>query len=345
MDLDAGDRELQRAGHGWKAGDAVADLSVIIVNWNSCEYLKKCLRALRENKGGLQVETIVVDNASQDNSERMVREQFPEVVFLQSGHNLGFSRANNLGQKNSTGDILLFLNPDTEVAGDAITDMAAYLRSQPSVGAVGARILNTDGSFQDSCIQPFPTIWNQLWDSALLRHLFPRWKLWGMRPGFSASGQAADVDAISGACFMIRKSVFEEVGGFGQDYFMYADDLDLSYKICKAGYAVRYLDDCRVIHHRGQSSAKQNLHFEVLHQRESLAKFFCSTKGRCYSETYRYAMGLMAAIRTLAILILIACGKTALQGKAIGSVLQKWVTVLQWAIGRPVHKTEPGAGC
>jgi len=309
------------------------DLSVIIVNWNSADYLRTCLTSLYRTTAGIDYEVLVVDNFSHDGCEEIIREEFPTVHLIEAKENLGFARANNLGYGHSSGEILLFLNPDTEIIGDSILRMVAYLRTHPSVGALGARLLNSDGSLQTSCVQAFPTICNQVLDFDLLRQLFPTWKPWGMRALFARPGQSVEVDAISGACFMVKRSVFEEAGRFGEEYFMYADDLDLSYKIRKAGHTIVYLNDCQVIHHGGKSSANQADYFADVLQRESLAQFFRTTKGSLYSGAYRAALSGIALIRLALVICIMPFAGVRLRGKAPGSVFRKWSRILRWAVG------------
>lgn len=155
------------------------DLSIIIINWNSVGFLRKCLASVYANTKKTSFEVIVVDNASGDGCGDMVRAEFPEVHFVQSATNLGFAGANNLGVQYSSGKCLLFLNPDTELAGPAIDRMMEFLQSHAEAGIVGARLLNSDLSIQTSCIQNFPTVLNRVIDADLLRRLFPRLAFWG----------------------------------------------------------------------------------------------------------------------------------------------------------------------
>jgi GT2 family glycosyltransferase len=200
------------------------------------------------------------------------------------------------------------------------------------VGAVGARLLNSDGSLQTSCVQAFPTIWNQLLDCELLRKSFPESRLWGARA--LIEGESADAEVISGACFLVKRSIFEEVGHFGEEYFMYADDLDLSYKIASAGYKIRCLRECTVVHHGAKSSAQQTSGFAAVVQRESLAVFFHKTKGGIYSRAYRASVSAGALIRLAAVVALgpFARRLTARNGDIL-SLFRKWSAVLAWSIG------------
>lgn len=309
------------------------DLSIIIVNWNSADYLRSCLTSVHSETRGISFEVIVVDNASYDGSEKMVRDLFPGVKFVQSDSNLGFARANNLGFLQAKGNILLFLNPDTEVVDGALATMTASLRADASAGAAGARLLNTDGSLQTSCVQSIPTIANQVLDFDLLRRLFPKHGLWGTRALYLNTSEPVRVDAISGACFMVRRDVFEGAARFSEQYFMYADDLDLSYKIKKAGYGILYLNECKVIHHGGKCSSQQEDNFSDLWQRESMAQFFHNAHGRVYSGMYRSAMAVVAVVRLGIVFCAAVLGGIGLQGKSPISIMRKWSKIFRWAVG------------
>src|ERR1700730_4736937 len=140
------------------------DLSIIIVNWNSGDYAVKCLASIYASPCDFDFEVVIVDNASSDDSRQVIQQHFPFVKLIRSSTNLGFPRANNLGVVHSTGSNLLFLNPDTEVLGSALARLQSYLNSLPDVGVVGCRLLTSDLSLQTSCVQPFPTLLNQVTD-------------------------------------------------------------------------------------------------------------------------------------------------------------------------------------
>lgn len=233
------------------------NLSVIIVNWNSAEYTVSCVSSIEAETKNLEFEIIVVDNASTDDSCRVIQERCPKVKLIRSERNVGFARANNLGFRHSLGGILLFLNPDTELHGPAINLMFERLNSSADIGVLGCRLLNPDLSVQTSCIHRFPTILNQIADIELLRQRFPRLRLWGMRPLFLTDcGKPISVEAVSGACQMVKRDVLETVGLFSTDYFMYMEDLELCYRISQIGKKVCYLGCATIVHHGGQSSKK-----------------------------------------------------------------------------------------
>src|SRR4029077_17383442 len=203
------------------------DLSIIVVNWNSAEFVRRCVGSIRDHTAGLTYEILVIDNASFDGCDTVLKQYAPDATYIQSIDNSGFARANNRAFRASRGSSLLFLNPDTEIVGSAIYLLYRALQHLPRAGAVGARLLNSDRSLQKSCIQSFPTILNQALDSEYFRRKWPASVLWGTKPLLHDNREAAEVEAISGACLMIKRDVFERVGEFTEDYFMYAEDIDL----------------------------------------------------------------------------------------------------------------------
>ena len=309
-------------------------LSILIVNWKSVTFLEQCLRTIYRETKSLSYEVIVVDNASFDGSEEMVHREFPQVVFVQSRDNLGFSRGNNLAFERSRGKYILFLNPDTEIVGDALGKLANCLESDSKAGVVGPKLLNSDGSLQTSCVQAFPTILNQAFDAEALRRLFPKASLWGVRSLYRADPFPEEVDVISGASLMIRREVFEKVGQFTTEYFMYAEDVDLCYKVHSAGWGVLYFAGATVVHHGGQSSGKKaESNFAVVMNRKSLYSFFKIRRGAWYAGAFRASSGLFAVFR-LALLFALYCvtfGKYA--DGSLPASFSKWRSVFRWSVG------------
>lgn len=280
------------------------DLSIIIVNWNSKDYLQKCIRSVIDSIHDIDYEIVVIDSGSFDGCDEMLRSNYPHVQFIQSEKNLGFARANNAAFLKSTGKAVLFLNPDTEVIDSAVNIMFDSLQRLSKVGAVGCKLLNADRTVQTSCIQSFPTILNQILDSEFLRKLWPKSSLWGNAPLAGTEHKPVAVEAISGACVMIKRSVFKQVGLFSEDYFMYTEDIDLCYKTRLAGYENYYIPDGGVIHFGGGSSQKKQSDFSVVIMRESIWRFLKKTRGHIYGVGYRAAT-LISAMGRMAILIII----------------------------------------
>jgi len=309
------------------------DLSIIIVNWNSANYLKECLASIFQYTKDVHFEIIVVDNASFDGSREMIEKEFPGVKYVQSHENGGFSRANNLGFEHSSGRNLLFLNPDTKVIGTAVKVMLSSLESMPDAGAVGCRLLHSDLSLQLHSIQRYPTVLNQILDINFLKTRYPRWKLWGKRPLTMRGGSPQPVEVIPGACLMVKRDVFEQVGLFTEDYFMYAEDIDLCYKINQTGRKVHFVDGAEVLHHGGGSSSAQASSFQNVLVRESVFKFISRTRGSVSGLTYRIAMLLIAFSRLA--LLMVALPPAALAGRAgrLRNTFCKWKSILRWSLG------------
>ncbi|MBU0754126.1 MAG: glycosyltransferase family 2 protein [Planctomycetes bacterium] len=229
-------------------------LSVIVLSWNTRELLRACLRALDRNGSTIPCEIIVVDNASCDGSPKMVAEEFPETILIQNARNEGYARGNNIGIRRATGDYLLLLNSDTEVREKALDTMIDFLELHPGYGACGAQLLNPDGTIQRACMR-FPGLIVTLFFDTFLERLFPQnaWvHQYFMRDFDHASSR--DVDQPPGACFMIRRSLVEEIGLLDEDLFLFYNDVDYCLRIRKAGYDIRFLADARVLHHGGAST-------------------------------------------------------------------------------------------
>ncbi len=311
------------------------DLSIIIVNWNSAGFATQCLSSIYSQTHDLGFEVLVVDNASTDDSCWVIQDRCPSVTLIRSPQNLGFARANNLGFQNSSGRILLFLNPDTELRGPAINLMQACLDSSADIGVLGCRLLNSDLSVQTSAIQPFPTILNQLADLEQLRRLTPRLNLWGMRPLFESDhGRPVEVEAVSGACIMVKRQIFEQVGKFSTDYFMYAEDLDLCYKVKKVGKKVCYLGAATIVHHGGQSSKQRGGEaFAGPLMKEASLRFLQKTRGPFYAALYRLAMFLISILRIAVLGVLIPIPSARLDKESLRHSLAKWCRILRWSVG------------
>lgn len=308
------------------------ELSIIIVNWNSIEYVRACLVSIFKTVARLSFEVIVIDSGSGDGCGEMIAGEFPAVKFIASRANLGFPRANNVACAASSGQTLLFLNPDTEVRPNAVLELYRALHAHEDTGIVGARLLNSDGSLQTSCVQAFPTIWNQALSADLLHRWFPRARLWGAAALFAGQPQA--VDMVSGACLMVKRHVFEHVGRFSTYSFMYVEDVDICLKAKKAGWNTCYVPSAEVVHHGGGSSACSVKAFNAVMSRESLRRFFCLTRGRGYARLFTLVQGLVAAQRCS--LLLAACTLQTLSGSEgyTRRRLVKWSAILRWSLGR-----------
>jgi N-acetylglucosaminyl-diphospho-decaprenol L-rhamnosyltransferase len=221
------------------------DLSIIIVNWNTRDLLADCLDSIAQTTDDFNVEVIVVDNASSDGSPTMLRQQFPQVHLIENRENVGFARANNQAIEQCRGRYALLLNSDALLSADAAQTMLDLAEARPQAGIVGAQLLNLNGSFQASHT-PFPNPWQEfLILSGVGRMLYGRWY---PSRGPEENRGPQSVDYVEGACMLVRRGAFEDVGGLDEGYFMYAEEVDLCYAMRAKGWQVWYQPAAKVIH-------------------------------------------------------------------------------------------------
>lgn len=241
------------------------DLSIIVVNWNVCDLLRRCLASIFAAELP-RLEVIVVDNASTDGSLDMLRAEFQRVTLIANADNRGFPAANNQGLVAARGRLAMTLNPDTEMVGDALARMIAYLDAHPDVGALGPQLLNPDGSVQSSR-RRFPTLATALFESTWLQGVAPRSILRRYSMDDTPADVTHEVDWITGACLVVRREILESVGGLDEGFFMYSEELDWCRRIKQAGWKIVYLSEAKVIHHAGRSSeqavAARHVHFQT----------------------------------------------------------------------------------
>lgn len=254
------------------------DLSIVIISWNVRELLRLCLDSIQESlrgekREGLLVETIIFDNGSTDGSADMVREDFPRVHLMESEVNLGFTKGNNLAIGQSEGRYILLLNPDTEVVGDALGTMVAYMEAHPRVGALGPQLLSPDGTTQSSR-RRFPTLATAFLESTVLQPWFQGSRILKRyylldRP----DDEIQPVDWAVGAALLIRREALHQVGLLDEEFFMYSEELDWCYRLKAQGWEVVYLPTAQVVHQEGRSS-EQVLPARHIHFQRSKVLFF-----------------------------------------------------------------------
>jgi GT2 family glycosyltransferase len=314
--------------------DGRIELSIIYVNWNSVDYLRESIASVYEHTHDSAFQIIVVDNASPQLGVDSLSQSFPEIKIIHSETNLGFAGANNLGFRHSVGEYVLFLNPDTTLVSPSIDHLIARHKAQPDAGIMGCKLLNTDLSVQLSSIEAFPTILNQALDSNYLRLRWPACALWKIEPLFSESRVPVQVDVISGACMLLRRTVFEQVGHFSEEYFMYAEDLDLNYKVKSAGFPNYYVGDTAIIHHGGKSSAGQSSsQWSTIMKYRAMVQLFRKTRGDLYASGYRTAMGLVAGVRLSILVMIFPLESLRSNQRSLRPSLGKWKTILKMSIG------------
>lgn len=234
------------------------DLSIIIVNWNTRELLAGCLSSVIScqlsvtDNCQLTTETFVIDNASSDGSAAMVRERFPWARLIENAENAGFARANNQGIAAARGRYLLLLNPDTVVHPGALAALVAFMDAQPAAGACGARLLNGDGSLQPAC-HPMLTPGREFWRLLFLDRLWPR-ATYPMGRWDTVTPRR--VEAIKGACLLLRREALDQVGPLDESYFMYTEEVDLCHRLAQAGWELWYVP-AAVVTHYGEGSSRQ----------------------------------------------------------------------------------------
>ena len=229
------------------------DLSVCIVSYNCRELLRACLLSVEREAVGLEHEVIVADNASDDGTVEMVAREFPGVVCLANEQNLGFAAATNQAMARACGEVLLMLNPDTEVQPGALEYLVSFVRSHPWMAAAGPRIVGPAGELQPTC-HPFPTVGQTLIAQLGLHRLFPGTRLFG---GYDMTwwdhAEPRRVDWVSGACLAVSRAAWEEVGPLDAGYFMYSEEVDWCYRLAQAGLECWYLPEAEVVHHEAAS--------------------------------------------------------------------------------------------
>ena len=237
-------------------------LSIIIVNYRVPYFLEQCLQSVRVAARGLEVEVIVVDNASGDGSIEYLRPRFPEVRFLESATNLGFGRASNWGYRESRGEYILFLNPDTLLSEESLRGPLQFLQTSARAGALGIKMIDGAGRFLPESKRAFPDPITAFYKIVGLSRLFPRSSRFARyHLGHLSAETNQIIDVVSGAYFMVRRSILEEVGPFDEQFFMYGEDVDLSYRIQKAGYVNHYFAEASILHFKGESTQKQSFRY------------------------------------------------------------------------------------
>lgn len=245
--------------------NSTPDLSIVIVNYNTRQLLDDCLASIlaaEQPAGGAEI--IVVDNASSDGSQALVREKYPSVQLIASEENRGFSAANNLGTAVAAGRTVLFLNSDTRVAAKSLTEPVEYLLSHPEVGALTVRLIYPNGERDPDNHRGFPTPWNSICHFSGLNRIFsndPRFN--GYFQSYQDMSKTHPVDVIAGSYMLMPMALCRELGGWDETYFFYGEDIDFCYRIRQAGYQIIYYPHVEVLHYKGASSGLRKESAEI----------------------------------------------------------------------------------
>ncbi|MGE5683197.1 MAG: glycosyltransferase [Bacillota bacterium] len=236
------------------------DLSIIIVNFNVKEFLQNLLNSIQRSSPQTSKEIIVIDNASDDGSVEIIKEKYPYVKLIANKKNLGFGAANNMGLEMAKGEYILLINPDTIVQEDTFDKLIKFFERTPEAGLAGCKVLNSDGTLQLACRRSFPGPWTSFCKVTGLSTLFPKSRIFAKyNLTYLDENQTHEVDAISGAFMMMKREVYLSVGGFDPQFFMYGEDLDLCYRIQKAGFKVYYVHETQIIHYKGESTKRSSM--------------------------------------------------------------------------------------
>lgn len=275
-------------------------LSIIIINFNVKYFLEHCLNSVLNALNGIEGEIIVVDNHSTDGSKEYFKDRFPQVNFIWNTVNLGFGKANNLGLKYATGDYVLFLNPDTLLPEDCLEKCIQFLQAHHDNGALGVKMMDGSGRFLKESKRSFPYPFTSLYKLTGLANLFPRSKIFARyHLGNLDENENHYVDVLAGAFMMLPRKILEVVKGFDEDFFMYGEDIDLSYRIQQAGFVNYYFAETSIIHFKGESTKKGSLNYvRMFYKAMSIfvTKHYKNTRAGVFHLLIQIAISLRAAM-------------------------------------------------
>jgi len=278
-------------------------LSVVIVNYNVRYFLEQCLHSVETSVMGLDAEVFVVDNNSVDGSVEMIKEKFSWVKLIENKENTGFSKANNQAIRESTGEYVLLLNPDTVVENDTLSRCIGFMDEHPEAGGLGIKMVDGKGRFLPESKRGLPTPAVAFYKIFGLSALFPTSRIFGKyHLGFLDKDQIHTVDALAGAFMMLRRETLNITGLLDETFFMYGEDIDLSYRITKAGYRNYYYPDARIIHYKGESTKKSSINYVFVFYKAMIIfanKHFSQKNARLFSVLIHLAIYLRAGMAVL----------------------------------------------
>jgi GT2 family glycosyltransferase len=272
------------------------DASVIIVSWNSKQYLIKCLESINRHTHELAAELIVVDNASSDGTAAELKKRFPDVKLIASQDNAGFAKGNNIGIAESSGRYVCLVNPDVEFLDDCLGKLCRYMDSNHHVGICGPKILNKDGTIQYSC-REFPALWNNLCFALGFHKLVPRSRLFSNElMSYFEHNKLREVDALSGCFMVIRRESMEEVGLLDDQFFMYSEDVDWCARFHEKGWKVVFNPTTEAMHYGGGSSENVPVRSAV-EQERAILQYWCKHHGTMKTTLIRMILFINHALR------------------------------------------------
>lgn len=279
-------------------------LSVIIVNYNVEYFLEQCLHSVLKAAKTISCEIVVVDNSSVDGSVAMVEEKFKQVKLIANKKNTGFSYANNQAIKEAQGEYILLLNPDTVVEENTFEKVIAFMDAHADAGGLGVKMLDGKGNFLPESKRGLPTPSVAFYKIFGLSRLFPKSKIFGKyHLGYLDKEQTHEIEILSGAFMLLRKSVLDKIGLLDEAFFMYGEDIDLSYRILKAGFKNYYFADTRIIHYKGESTKKSSINYVFVFYRAMVIfaeKHFSKNNAKTFSLLINMAIYFRAFVAIFA---------------------------------------------
>src|SRR5690554_1758556 len=276
------------------------ELSVIIVNYNVKHFLEQCLHAVVKASENIQTEIFVVDNNSVDGSAQLIHDKFPAVHFIANQQNVGFSRANNQAIRQAHGKYILLLNPDTVVEENTFSKVIQFMDKHPDAGGVGVKMIDGKGNFLPESKRGLPTSWVAFCKMFGLSALFPRSRKFGRyHLSYLSKNEIHEVDVLAGAFMMLRKETLDKVGLLDETFFMYGEDIDLSYRITRGGYKNYYYPKTTIIHYKGESTKKGTLNYVKVFYSAMIIfarKHFSSGKANTFSFLLQLAIWFRAIL-------------------------------------------------
>ncbi|MFT6165676.1 MAG: GT2 family glycosyltransferase [Vicingaceae bacterium] len=278
-------------------------LSVIIVNYNVQYFLENCLNSVYNSSKDIEFEVIVVDNNSVDGSLEMLKEKFPQTIVIANKDNKGFSKANNQAIKIAKGEYVVLLNPDTLVEENTFKLCCNFMDATPNSGGLGVKMLDGKGNFLPESKRGLPTPAVAFYKIFGLSSLFPKSEKFGQyHLGHLSKDENHEIEILSGAFMMMRKSVLDEIGLLDESFFMYGEDIDLSYRITQAGYSNHYLSETQIIHYKGESTKKSSINYVFVFYRAMAIfakKHFSNKNAQLFSTLINFAIYIRAGLAVL----------------------------------------------
>ena len=293
--LQSGQREMEK--------EFMPSLSIIIVTWNSEEFIEKCLKSVFDTRGSTDLEVIVIDNASQDTTTKIIEKFKPEVRLICNQANLGYAKSNNQGIEVSKGDYVLLLNPDIELKEICSKVMFDFMENHKDIDALGPQLLNPDGTIQPSC-REFPDFSILLWEFSGLSFLFPKNRIFGRwRMGYFDFQSPREVDQPMGSCLLLRRKVIQKIGAFDEQFPIFFNDVDLCYRIKNSGGKLYFLPEAKAFHYKGGSTQQAKPEM-ILSSHLSFFRFLSKYKDGALNRILLYLSGILLLVAALLRIIL-----------------------------------------